>query len=100
MTAVQNYTYQLKAVNAFGTTTSAVLPVTTPMEFVAAPTGLTATPNATGTSVALSWTDMANNETEYWVDTSVNGGASTRTVIARTAAQKTAINNAVRCPTS
>jgi hypothetical protein len=95
VTAVQNYSYQLKAVNAFGTTSSAALPVTTPMEFVAAPTGLTATPNATGTGVALRWTDMANNETEYWVDMTVNG-VTTRTVIARTAAQKTAINNLVQ----
>jgi titin len=93
LTALQNYSYQLKAINAFGTTTSAVLPVTTPMEFVAAPTAPIATPNAAGTSVALSWTDMANNETAYWVDTTVNG-VTTRTVIARTAAQKTAINNA------
>jgi titin len=95
VSALQNYSYQIKAVNSFGTTSSAVLAVSTPMEFVAVPTALTATPNAAGTSVALRWTDMANNETAYWVDMSVNGGAPTRTVIARTAAQKTAINNAM-----
>jgi FtsP/CotA-like multicopper oxidase with cupredoxin domain len=96
VTPLQNYTYQLNAVNAFGSKSSAVLPVATPMEFVAAPIGLIATPTVAGTSVQLSWTDMANNETAYWVDMSVNGGVPTRTVIARTAAQTTAINNLVQ----
>jgi hypothetical protein len=85
VTALQNYTYQVNAVNAFGTTSSPVLPVATPMAFVAAPTGLTATPNAAGTSVALRWIDAANNDTAYWVDVSVNGATSTRTVVTRAA---------------
>jgi hypothetical protein len=96
VTALQNYTYQVNAVNAFGTTSSPVLPVATPMEFVSAPTLLTATPNAAGTGVAVRWTDTANNETAYWVDVSMNGGAPTRTVVARTVAQKTSVGVVVQ----
>jgi hypothetical protein len=99
VSALMTYTYQIKAVNslapvAAGAAVSTSLTVTTPMIPVTAPTILSATPNATGTSVVLRWTDNANNETAYWVDVTV-GGATTRTVIPRSAAQGTAINGAL-----
>jgi hypothetical protein len=94
--AIMDYSYQIKAVNAIGSAPSAVISATTPMEPVAAPTGLTATQNAARTSATLSWTDNANNETEYWVETSANGGGfAAPTKIARSAAQKTATNGVI-----
>ncbi len=97
VSALETYTYQIMAVNALapvaGTRAIASAdPVKTPMEPVAAPTALTATPNTARTSVALSWTDNANNETEYWVEVSTDGGVTyaAPTKIARTATQKTA----------
>jgi hypothetical protein len=102
VSALVNYTYQIKAINAYAPNAtgvgavSAPLPVQTPMEFVAQPTGLTATPNATRTSVALSWTDNANNETAYLVEVSINGGTfSALPLITRTAAQRAAIAGTV-----
>jgi hypothetical protein len=96
VSALMSYTYQIKAVNVLGAVPSAVINATTPMEPVAAPTNLKATQNAARTSVALSWTDNATNETEYWVETYANGSAfSAPTKIARTAVQKIAINGAV-----
>jgi hypothetical protein len=95
VSALMTYNYEIKAVNVLGSA-SATLSVTTPMEPVASPTGLTATPNAAGTQVALRWTDAANNETAYWVETSINGGAfGAPVVINRTAAQKLATGGAV-----
>ena len=102
VSALVEYTYQIRAVNALApsaTTTaiSAALTVTTPMEFVAAPTALAATLNATRTSAALSWTDAANNETKYWVEASTDGGTTFTgpTELTRTAAQKTATGGTV-----
>jgi hypothetical protein len=68
--------------------TSVNVPVVAP----AAPVALTATPDATGTSVALSWTDNSNNESSYLVEVSTNAGSalptwSTVTTVTRTAAE-------------
>jgi hypothetical protein len=97
VTAVMTYNYTVTVVNALGTASAGPIPVSTPMIPVAAPTGLTATPNAAGTSVTVRWIDAANNETSYWVEVSSNGGATFAApiVINRTAAQKTAVNGTV-----
>ena len=102
VSALVPYTYQIKAVNVLApvpgsAAISAIIPVTTPMEFVAAPTALAATLNATRTSAALSWTDAANNETKYWVEASTDGGTTFNgpTELTRTAAQKTATGGTV-----
>lgn len=73
-----SYCYRVKAVNAAGSSAWAMsaTAVTMPL-VVTAPAALTATPNAAGTSVALAWNDMANNETAHQVWMSVNGGAYT-----------------------
>ncbi len=92
--AMSTYNYVVTASNAFGSVSTAPLSVTTPMLPVSAPTGLTATPNAAGTSTTVRWTDTANNETAYWVDVTT-GATTTRTTITRTAAQRTAINGVV-----
>jgi FtsP/CotA-like multicopper oxidase with cupredoxin domain len=93
---VASYSYQIKAINALniaqgasGAAVSAALAVATPMVPVAAPSLLSAVPNTAGTTTTLRWSDNANNETAYWVDVSSNG-ATVRTVLARTAAQKAA----------
>ena len=96
VTAVMTYNYTITVVNALGSASAGPVPVTTPMIPVAAPTLISALPNAAGTSVAVRWTDNANNETAYWVDvTPVNAGMTARTTITRTAAQGTAINGAI-----
>jgi len=86
------YSYQIKAINALmpAGVTSTPLIVDTPMIPVAAPSLLTATTNVAGTLATLRWTDNANNETLYWIDTTVNG-VTTRTTLTRTAAQRAAI---------
>jgi hypothetical protein len=93
------YTYQIKAVNALaptptGAAISTTLSVTTPAIPVTAPTIVSATPNTAGTSVLLSWTDNANNETAYWVDVTnaTTGSSNPQLVIARNANQGTAVN--------
>jgi fibronectin type 3 domain-containing protein len=94
VTEVTTYSYEVIAVNAIGTATSGLIAVTTPVA-IAAPTGLTAVPNAAGTQVALRWIDRANNETAYLVEVSTGGLFSTVTTINRTAAQGTATGGAV-----
>jgi FtsP/CotA-like multicopper oxidase with cupredoxin domain len=101
VTALMSYTYQIKAVNAVGMATSAMLDVTTPMILVVAPTIVSAVPNNAGTSVALRWTDNANNETEYWVDVTATNSAtgqitvSPQLVIPRTPKQGVATGGAM-----
>jgi FtsP/CotA-like multicopper oxidase with cupredoxin domain len=97
VTAVMTYNYTITVLNNLGTASAGPVPVTTPMIPVAMPTGLTATPNAAGTSVTVRWVDAANNETSYWVEVSSNGGATFAApiVMNRTAAQKTAVNGTV-----
>jgi FtsP/CotA-like multicopper oxidase with cupredoxin domain len=70
------YNYQVVAVNPTGTATSAKLAVTTLTAVPANPTGLTATPSATGTPVTLKWTDNATNESAYLIEVSTNGGTT------------------------
>jgi hypothetical protein len=92
VTAVMTYNYTLTTVNKLGTASAGPVTVITPMIPVAAPTGLSATPNAAGTSVAVRWTDNANNETAYWVEVSSDNGVTfgAPIIITRTAAQKAA----------
>ncbi len=67
------YYYRVYAVNATGNSAySNVLNVTTLLPLPAAPTGLTAG-TITATSVQLTWTDNASNETSYVVQRSLNG---------------------------
>lgn len=94
VTAIMTYNYVITATNALGSASAGPVAVTTPMIPVAAPTLISATANATGTSVALRWTDNANNETAYWVDTTTSAG-TTRTTITRTAAQGTSTGTAL-----
>jgi hypothetical protein len=94
------YTYQIKATAvapaAANTATSNSATAKAPAIFIAAPTVFTATPNAAGTLVTLRWLDQANNENAYQVEESLNGGAWTALpVVARTAAQMTAVGAAV-----
>lgn len=96
VTAIMTYNYVITAINSLGTASAGPVAVTTPMIPVAAPALISATPNAAGTSVALRWTDNANNETAYWVDvTPVNTGMTARTTITRTAAQGTSTGTAL-----
>lgn len=96
-----SYCYQVRATNVAGssawniTTTAVTLPIS-----VTVPTGLTATPNAAGTQVALRWIDRSTNETAFVVQESVNGGAFTTLAtptptLTRTAAQRTGTGGAV-----
>jgi len=77
VSALQTYTYQIKAGNALGSAVSALLDVTTPMIPVTAPAVVSAAitaKNTAGTSITVKWSDSANNETAYQVEVSVNGG--------------------------
>jgi hypothetical protein len=67
------YAYTVAAVNGVATTSSA--PAVTkqmPGIIIAAPTNFVATPNRAGSSIGLSWTDNANNETDYLVEERVS----------------------------
>jgi len=67
---------------------------TIPMPAVATPSNLTAT--ATGTTVALRWTDNSNNEGNFTVWRSVNNAPATLlTTVTSSAANATAINRTV-----
>jgi large repetitive protein len=91
------YCYRVQAVNTTGASAwnMTVNPITTSIA-VSAPTTLTATPNAAGTTVALRWIDTANNETAYLVEQSTDGVTFTAvTTLVRTAAQRTGVNAAV-----
>jgi hypothetical protein len=89
------YYYRVKAVNVVGDTTVYTLPAvgyptqtavslpSTPVTISggvstpAAPTNLIAvTPHTTNTPITLNWTDNANNETNFTVERSSNGGAT------------------------
>jgi hypothetical protein len=95
VTAQQTYSYTIVVRNSLGTASAGPVSVTTPMMPVNAPTIVSALPNNAGTSVTLRWTDNATNETFYWVDVSLNGAATTRTVLTRTAAQATQVGGAL-----
>lgn len=70
------YSYRVRAYNQNGNSTySNVASITTPaIPLPAAPTGLTVG-TITQTSIALSWTDNATNETGYSLERSISGGA-------------------------
>ncbi len=91
------YCYRVNAVNAVGSSAWTSIPASVSMPvYVATPTELIATPNAAGTSVALSWVDMATNETSHEVSVSLNGGEYTPlTSIASTARQVKQISRAM-----
>jgi FtsP/CotA-like multicopper oxidase with cupredoxin domain len=102
VTAVKDYIYQIKAINALqpvavGAAISAPLAVTTPMIPVTVPATVTATSNIPGTTITVKWTDSANNETAYQVDVSVDGAAYVAVpglvpyTMTRTLAQGTAV---------
>jgi FtsP/CotA-like multicopper oxidase with cupredoxin domain len=95
VTAVQTYSYVIRVTNALGTVDTAALPVTTPMEFVAAPTLISATVNTAGTLATLRWTDNANNENRYWVDVTKDGVALPQVVLNRSLTQGTATAGAL-----
>lgn len=100
------YSYQIQAINtlqpvATGAAISAVLTVTTPMMPVAAPTIVSALPSNTGRSVALRWTDNANNDSAYWIDVAATNRLtgvvtlSPQIAIPSSLAQRTAIQRAL-----
>jgi FtsP/CotA-like multicopper oxidase with cupredoxin domain len=92
---VATYNYTIKLVN-IGSASSGPIAVTTPMLLVAAPTIVSATPNAGGTAVALGWTDNANNETAYQVEVLKDGVADiVPSVINRSSAQGTSTGGLV-----
>jgi FtsP/CotA-like multicopper oxidase with cupredoxin domain len=66
------WSYRVIAWNAAGTTVSTPITVTTPP---LAPSNLTAALLGPPPTIRLNWTDNANNETNYVVQQSVNGGA-------------------------
>ncbi len=98
--AGNTYSYQVRALTTnLGSTTYStyVGPVGVDMTIPVAPTALIATPTVSGTSVALSWTDNATNETGYLVEVSTNNGVSYTSLasIARTAAEITSVGGVV-----
>ncbi len=90
LTASGTYIYRVVAQNVSGPVVSNSAPSNTATAFfgMAAPTGLTATPNLNGTRVNLSWTDASVGEQQFRVYASVDGGAvASVATVARTAAQ-------------
>ncbi len=71
----QAYAYKVVAIGAAGPNPSA--PAVTPVNIAPAlaPTGLTVT-GTSGTQVALSWVDNANNEAGFLIQTSLDNGAT------------------------
>ncbi len=68
LTPGSTYYYYVSAVNADGSSDSVAIPVVTPAAAVpAAPTNLHTTA-VLSSSVALAWTDVATNETRYFVE--------------------------------
>jgi hypothetical protein len=102
----QTYTWTVQAVNnattATGNTlTSAAVVATMPGILINPPTNLTATPNRTGSSINLCWTDASSNETDFLVEESLSTTGGTNgtfgawatpagSPVNRTAAQTTA----------
>ncbi len=91
------FTFRLTVTDNLGATGSATTNVTVAHAgvAVAAPTSLAATPNATGTQLALAWIDNAGNETAYLVEVSTGGAFSTLATLARTTTQQTNIGGSV-----
>jgi hypothetical protein len=94
VTAMMTYGYQIRAINAFGSPiTNPAVVVTTPMIPVADPTNVTATVNTAGTAATVRWVDAANNDTAYWLEVSVDGGAFAAPIVVNsTVPQRTAVN--------
>ncbi|HEX8325335.1 MAG TPA: DNRLRE domain-containing protein, partial [Tepidisphaeraceae bacterium] len=70
----QAYSYQIVAVNSAGSSAASnTLTVNTPAITPSAPSNLSAT--ATPTSVTLTWTDNASNETSYSIERQLVGGS-------------------------
>ena len=90
------YSYVVSASNGGSTTASNSVSVTTPAAPVlAAPTNLLGA-IASGTSVALSWTDTTTTENSFAVWRSVNGATATQIgTVTRTNAQRTSANGTV-----
>ena len=98
------HTWTVTSVNATGNTVSAGITKTMPGIVIAAPSALVAAPNRAGSSIALTWRDNSNNEKDFLVEeqTSTSGAPGTfgawtnvMPVIARTAAQTTAVGGLV-----
>jgi FtsP/CotA-like multicopper oxidase with cupredoxin domain len=94
------YRYQVRAYNTnLGSTvySTYVGPVSVNMANPVAPVAVSATPNVDGTQVLVAWTDMANNETEYLIATSINGvyQPALDATVARTVLQGSATGGAV-----
>lgn len=71
------YYYRVRAINLAGESSySNVVSATTALGMPAAPTGLTEE-SVTSSSVEMSWTDVATNESNYIVQRSLNGGSYT-----------------------
>ena len=96
--AGNTYTYQVRAINASGSSAySNTVTVTVPVAggLPATPTGLTAAITSS-TQVTLSWIDTSNNQTSFAVWRSVNGGTYAQVAtVTRTAAESTATGGAV-----
>jgi FtsP/CotA-like multicopper oxidase with cupredoxin domain len=90
-----NYSYQVRAVNLTGTTTSlsAASNTATIMLGLTTPTGLTAT--QAGANITLKWVDTSATETAFDVLRTDNNGVTIIPMAVRTAAQTTAVNGAV-----
>ncbi len=90
--AGQRYTFRVKAVrtNLGVTANSTYLTAVTALDTTlpAAPTGIAPVIAANGLSATLSWTDNANNETNYLIETSTNNGVTygSPTTVTRTGA--------------
>jgi hypothetical protein len=77
-----SHTWAVQAINATGTTPSANVTLAMPGIVIAAPQNLVARPNRAGASIALSWSDMSNNETDFLVEeqVSTDGGLTFKSV--------------------
>jgi hypothetical protein len=96
VTVGNTYVYRVKAVN--GAVSSLYSNTATVTTNIQAPTNLTAT-ILTATSIRLNWTDNANNEVNYKVERSADGGATYATLTAILAANTiTYTDSAVPAP--
>jgi FtsP/CotA-like multicopper oxidase with cupredoxin domain len=94
----QSYLYQVYAFNANGNSLpSNSVQADPPPVLPADPTNLTATTVAS-TQVSMAWTDQSNNETEFRIERSDNGGAWN--MVGQTAANVTTFSDTGLTPTS
>ncbi|MFZ2268590.1 MAG: multicopper oxidase domain-containing protein [Azonexus sp.] len=90
----KTYCYRTQAANTNGVSSWSMTPSPAALALaLATPGALKATPNASGTTVSLRWTDLANNETAYLVEQSTDGeNFTTATMINRTATGQATTN--------